>query len=163
MKKTNLLLSAILIICISFTSFKGASNKESLHKKTPKTEISKKEVSPSETLVGKWVLMNLESKSKKIKDTEGIMGPVKKILEGKLYYDFKADNTYIFYSPHFMGQQEKIDKGIWSLSRNNKTLTITESEDKKKKKFTIVALNQKSLVISRGDKYAKEIMAFTKE
>ncbi|AUP80761.1 lipocalin family protein [Flavivirga eckloniae] len=161
MKKINLLFVLVLTICISLTSCKDA-NKETSQNETAETEAPKKEASPSETLTGKWILKDMNIKTKEeMAGMEEMFEAVKKALVGKLSYEFKADNAVVVNSPAFMGKKEKTEKGTWSLSSDNKTLTTTEGSEKKD--FSVTSLDQKSLVIVLSDEMGAQTMTFAKQ
>ncbi len=157
MKKTNFLLSVILILTVSiaFTSCKDVTNKEESH-----TETSQEEVLPEKTLLGKWVLQDMEVKSnEEAKGMKEMFDAIKKELIGKVYYEFKADKTSTVYMPGMMGMKEKIDKGTWAISSDSKTIHTTGKE---KIDLTIISLDQKKLVFSFGDEMGQQIMTLSK-
>ncbi len=152
MKKTNFLLSVILILTISitFTSCKDATH----------TETSQKEILPEKTLLGKWILQDMEVKSnEEVKGMKEMFDAIKKELVGKVYYEFKADKTSTVYMPGMMGMKEKIDKGTWAISSDSKTI---HTIGKEKIDLTIISLDQKKLIFSFGDEMGQQIMTLSK-
>ncbi len=164
MKKMKFLLSITLVLALSltYTSCKETSKSEAAAAEVAETEAPVKEVTPAELLTGKWTLKDMEFKSKEdLKDMKSFFDAMKEGLVGKFYYEFSADKTWINSSPPLVGEGDKIQKGNWVLSTDNKTI-ITSTEDGEKKVFEIISLDEKNLIFSISDDMGSQIITFTK-
>ncbi len=172
MKKTKFLLLTILAIVIntSLTSCKDSSKGDTSQIETPQEEVEvpKKEASTADMVVGNWILSNMEFKvdkdagkeDKRIQLTRELM----KGYIGKIHYDFNADKTSKMTVQSLeSGGEDKIKNGTWSLSSDNKIISIS-SNNGKEETLNVISTGSKELVLSTSEEGMGEaILTFTKK
>ncbi len=172
MKKTKFLLLTILAIVIntSLTSCKDSSKGDTSQIETPQEEVEapKKEASTADMVVGNWILSNMELKVDEDagKDDKMVQFAKEMMKEfiGKFHYDFNADKTSkITMQGLGSGGEDKTENGTWSLSSDNKIISISGNNGKEET-FNVVSTGSKELVLSKSEEGMGEtILTLTKK
>lgn len=126
-----------------------------------KIDNSKTDSIQPPTIVGLWVLVDIDFGREIQADQQSLFDAMKKALIGSMSFEFITDGTCVATNVNIRTKEKESKKGTYTLSEDKKIVTI-QLEGKETETTTIESLTHEEIVISTEDAGSKVMMTLKK-